>query len=44
VLSFSGNKDKKQGFDVSKLNNGLYILQVATDNQETYQSRFVINK
>lgn len=44
VLSFSGNKDKKQGFDVSKLNNGLYILQIATDNQETYQSRFVINK
>jgi hypothetical protein len=44
VLSFAGNKDKKQGLDVSKLNNGLYTLQVSADNQETYQSRFVINK
>lgn len=44
VISFAGNKDKKQGLDVSKLNNGLYILQVSADNQETYQSRFVINK
>lgn len=44
VLSFPGNKDKKQGFDISKLNNGLYILQVTTDHQETFQSRFVINK